>query len=144
MALQTVPRQRDPITLLVTGELPLYLAESTLYRVDPGDYDVNHADGPPYPFTHWFDGLSTLHAFHIEASSNSVSYRSRSLTDSIQRIIQSTFPARQQHRRHLRTLGTFRLPPTKDYARTTVALSASVRAPTKGCSWSIVTSSASK
>lgn len=90
IGLQTVKEIRDTISLQVHGRLPSYLEQNTLYRVGPGVYDVKHSDGKPYKIGHWFDGLSLLHAFHIDASTNSVSYRNRSLTDGLVRTIEAT------------------------------------------------------
>lgn len=90
VSLQTAPEILRPISLSVSGKFPEYLGESTLYRVGPGIYDAKHSDGEPYKITHWFDGLSVLHAFHIDAQKNSVAYRSRSLSDNILRAVEAT------------------------------------------------------
>lgn len=77
------------LSLPVTGSLPSYLANSTLYRVGPGRYEATHSDGRPHIARHWFDGMSMLHAFHINASENAVSYRSRFLCEDIVRAVEA-------------------------------------------------------
>lgn len=90
VGLQTVTEIRDKISLPVHGSLPSYLERSNLYRVAPGAYDVKHSDGEPYRIGHWFDGLSQLHTFYIDASTNSVSYRSHSLANGLMRAVKGT------------------------------------------------------
>lgn len=90
IGLQSVREVRNPVSLPVRGKIPSYLSESTLYRVGPGRFEVNHSDNSPHRLTHWCDGFSLLHAFHINAQTNSVKYRSRFLCDSMVRSIEST------------------------------------------------------
>eukprot|EP00178_Gracilaria_changii_P007628 TRINITY_DN23_c0_g2_i1.p1 TRINITY_DN23_c0_g2~~TRINITY_DN23_c0_g2_i1.p1 ORF type:complete len:563 (+),score=68.58 TRINITY_DN23_c0_g2_i1:454-2142(+) len=80
----------DEVSLPVSGQLPKYLGEATLYRIGPGTFEATHKDGIPYKLTHWFDGLSLIHAFRIEAQTNKVWYRNRFLSDSKLRCIQGT------------------------------------------------------
>lgn len=90
IGLTTCSEITSTIPLKVDGTLPSYLGTSTLYRVGPGLYDVHHSDGKLFRISHWFDGLSVLHAFYIDSGTNTVSYRNRRLTDSLARSIGST------------------------------------------------------
>lgn len=90
VGLKTVEQHPQFIPLKVTGTLPPYLSSSSLFRIGPGRYDVTHSDGRPYKVRHWFDGLSMLHHFQIDALHNQVSYRSRSLSDALVRAIENT------------------------------------------------------
>lgn len=90
VGLCTVSELKEKLNLQVSGTIPTYLSQTTLYRLGPGRYNVNHADNIPYKVQHWFDGLSMLHAFHIDASRKTVKYSNRSLTDDMIRSIEST------------------------------------------------------
>lgn len=90
VGITTTSEITNAVPLTVNGTLPSYLGTSTLYRVGPGLYDINHSDGKPFHISHWFDGLSMLHAFHIDSGNNTVSYRNRRLTDNFERAIEST------------------------------------------------------
>lgn len=88
LGFKSIRETRDPISLPVTGHLPPYLGKSSLYRVGPGRYDVQHADKSAFQTQHWFDGLSIVHAFQLNGPKNTVSYHSRMLTDSMIRAIE--------------------------------------------------------
>lgn len=90
IGLQSVPEIRESTPLPLTGTLPPYLNNLTLYRVGPGLYDVAHSDGKPFKIAHWFDGLSLLHSFQIDAESQSVSYKNRYLANDLKRAIEHT------------------------------------------------------
>ncbi|KAI0556845.1 Carotenoid oxygenase [Gracilaria domingensis] len=90
IGLRTVPEHPQFISLTVTGTLPTYLSNSSLFRIGPGRYEATHKDGLEYKPRHWFDGLSVLHHFDINAPLNQVSYRSRSLADPMVGRIEST------------------------------------------------------
>eukprot|EP00177_Eucheuma_denticulatum_P000490 GFKZ01000861.1.p1 GENE.GFKZ01000861.1~~GFKZ01000861.1.p1 ORF type:complete len:647 (-),score=80.97 GFKZ01000861.1:89-1804(-) len=77
--LKTVPAL-PPTMLPVDGRLPWFLESSTLYRQGPGRYEVKHTDNRTSHIRHWFDGYALVHAFSIDAESNSVTYRSNFVT----------------------------------------------------------------
>lgn len=88
--LQTVPEISEPIALPVTGILPSYLARSTLYRMGPGRFEATHKDGHVQTIRHWFDGYSLVHSFALDASSNTVTYRSRFTSAGAIRAVEAT------------------------------------------------------
>ncbi|PXF44795.1 Beta,beta-carotene 15,15'-dioxygenase [Gracilariopsis chorda] len=90
VGLRTVEEHPQFIPLKVNGTLPPYLSSSSLFRIGPGRFEATHSDGRPLKVRHWFDGLSILHHFQIDARQNQVSYRSRSLSDALLRAIEAT------------------------------------------------------
>lgn len=82
LGLRTVPEVSEPIRLPLTGTLPKYLQNGTLYRQGPGRYEATHADGKPHNIRHWFDGFALVHEFSIDANTNRVTYRSKFISAS--------------------------------------------------------------
>ena len=89
LGLQTVPQIPNFIELPLSGHLPSYLGESTLYRQGPGRFEITHSDGKVRHSPHWFDGHALLHQFAIDAPNNKVSYRSKFQTNGLVRTMES-------------------------------------------------------
>ena len=88
--------ERSPVTLTVTGNIPLYAA-GTLYRNGPGarkllDYDGNVM----FSCSHWFDGFdgfAQLHKFELIPSQDcikDVRFSSRFNVDSLMEELRRT------------------------------------------------------
>lgn len=77
------------IPLKTSGFLPPYLT-GNMYRVGPGIFDVQHADGQKAEKEHWFDGIGVVFKFAIDAKSNSVHFMCRSICPEAVRAIKST------------------------------------------------------
>lgn len=86
--------QRSPIDLKVTGSIPAYVA-GTLYRTGPGGHTVKTDEGKLWTASHWFDGFTQVHRFHIlppeyGQSVPRVLYNSRSTVDALVESIRKT------------------------------------------------------
>lgn len=97
LGLQTVPETISPISLKLTGHLPPYLSHSTLYRNGPGRFEAPYSDNTQSKTHHWFDGFALLHAFTLDASANTVTYRSRTTANPLLRAV-ATSTARRDGR----------------------------------------------
>ncbi|KAF0717844.1 hypothetical protein As57867_002040, partial [Aphanomyces stellatus] len=64
---QNFVQQTRPVPCdVVTGAVPQWLRNSALYRTAPGIYDYQVKDSEKQQsIHHWFDGLGTMHQFHI-------------------------------------------------------------------------------
>ena len=83
-----------PVELEVSGSIPAYAA-GTLYRTGPGGYKVETVKGRTWAASHWFDGFSQVHRFHILPPSDSQSttrviYNSRHSVDTLVEDIRKT------------------------------------------------------
>ena len=86
--------QRIPVELKVTGSIPEYVA-GTLYRTGPGGHTVKTDEGKLWTASHWFDGFTQVHRFHILPPENGQSvsrvlYNSRSSVDGLVESIRKT------------------------------------------------------
>ena len=73
--------------LKVTGSIPAYVA-GTLFRTGPGGHSIETKQGKIWTASHWFDGFTQVHRFHIlppqdTKSVSRVLYNSRSSIDSV-------------------------------------------------------------
>ncbi|ORZ31212.1 carotenoid oxygenase [Catenaria anguillulae PL171] len=86
---QPIPEVIEPVAVAVKGTLPPWLAGS-LYRLTASKFDIplvapaansglaqTQSPAPVVKAMHWFDGLSMLHKYELDGSSNTVKYRSR-------------------------------------------------------------------
>ncbi|KAF2204898.1 carotenoid oxygenase [Delitschia confertaspora ATCC 74209] len=84
--------QTSPVELNVKGDIPAYAA-GVLYRTGPLGYKVETSKGKTWHAGHWFDGLSAVHRFQIDAPQNGsvqVTYRSRRIVDELIENIRKT------------------------------------------------------
>ena len=89
-----VHEQRSPVDLKVTGSIPEYVA-GTLYRTGPGGHTVKTDEGKLWSVSHWFDGFTQVHRFHILPPENAKSvsrvlYNSRSSVNGLVESIRKT------------------------------------------------------
>ncbi|KAF2749408.1 carotenoid oxygenase [Sporormia fimetaria CBS 119925] len=84
--------QHTPIALTVKGEIPRYAA-GVLYRTGAIGYKIKTDQGDTWAAKHWFDGLSAVHRFQIEASHSGpvqVKYNSRRTVDEYLEMVRKT------------------------------------------------------
>lgn len=78
----------------VTGTIPSYAA-GTLYRTGPGTSNLETENGKGFAVSHWFDGFTQVHRFHIlpasgPNSSIKVFYNSRRTVDALIEHVRKT------------------------------------------------------
>lgn len=86
--LKDTPETEDPITLqLTSGQVPLWL-NGIMYRIGPGKFNIKQADGSTFSIKHAFDGLSFMHRFRIDGTTQTLKYNSRCLAKSLEKDIE--------------------------------------------------------
>ncbi|KAL2067625.1 hypothetical protein VTL71DRAFT_15721 [Oculimacula yallundae] len=83
---------RIPVKLDVKGRIPSCVA-GALYRTGPAHYKLDGTPIGEYKISHWFDGFTTIHRFHIVKEDNgscSVLYNSRKQVDQLLEKIRKT------------------------------------------------------
>lgn len=74
----------EPQSCAVQGVFPHWL-QGQLYRNGPGVWDVETKSGETFSLAHWFDGLTVMHKFDIQAGC--VTYRNRHLVKEMENYI---------------------------------------------------------
>jgi torulene dioxygenase len=83
--------KHNPVALTVKGNIPAYAA-GVLYRTGPMGYKIKTDKGDVWSARHWFDGLSCVHRFQIDAAEDGnveVKYSSRRTVDEYLEIVRT-------------------------------------------------------
>ncbi|RUP49150.1 carotene dioxygenase [Jimgerdemannia flammicorona] len=83
---ENTPEILDPVKINVAGSLPSWLG-GVLYRTGPGKFNIPLGDNSMYHIQHPFDGLSLVHRFEFDGSSNTVTYNSRYTAKGVEKRI---------------------------------------------------------
>ncbi|KAI7893570.1 carotenoid oxygenase [Mucor mucedo] len=85
--MKDTPETEDPITLqLTSGSFPSWL-NGIMYRVGPGKFNIKQDDGSTLVIKHAFDGLSFMHRFRIDGTTQTLKYNSRCLAKSLEKAL---------------------------------------------------------
>eukprot|EP00178_Gracilaria_changii_P023330 TRINITY_DN70681_c0_g1_i1.p2 TRINITY_DN70681_c0_g1~~TRINITY_DN70681_c0_g1_i1.p2 ORF type:complete len:576 (-),score=54.05 TRINITY_DN70681_c0_g1_i1:278-2005(-) len=94
-AFETFEQVIIPQSVSVSGTLPYYLHDLTMYSVGPGVFEATHSDGTIWKAEHPLEGIGMTSSFRFNVFNNSVTVRSRinspRLLDAIQRTPASQF-----------------------------------------------------
>ncbi|KAI9033585.1 carotenoid oxygenase [Phycomyces nitens] len=80
------PEKRTPEWFPIKGRVPEWF-NGIMYRVGPGKYNIDQADGRVFAINHAFDGMPFMHRFEISSQKQAVRYNSRNISEEFESSI---------------------------------------------------------
>ncbi|KAL0086054.1 carotenoid oxygenase [Phycomyces blakesleeanus] len=83
---RNTPEKRTPEWFPVKGRVPDWF-NGIMYRVGPGKYNIEQANGTTFAINHAFDGMPFMHRFEISSERQAVRYNSRNISEEFESSI---------------------------------------------------------